>query len=33
MEFFWLVYKLEEEVKRVGGRVYFILGNYEIMNL
>jgi len=29
----WLIYKLEVEAKRFGGRVHFILGNHEIMNI
>lgn len=32
-EALWLVYKLEEEAERAGGRVHFILGNHETMNL
>lgn len=32
-ECLWLIYKLEEEAKRSGGRVHFILGNHETMNL
>lgn len=26
---YWLIYKLEEEARRVGGRVHFLLGNHE----
>lgn len=29
----WLVYKLEAEAERAGGRVHFILGNHEEMNM
>ena len=29
----WLIYKLEQEAKKAGGHVHFILGNHEIMNL
>lgn len=29
----WLIYKLEEEAKNVGGKIHFILGNHEVMNL
>ena len=32
-EALWLVYKLEAEAKKAGGRVHFILGNHETMNL
>lgn len=32
-ECLWLIYKLEEEAKKSGGRVHFILGNHETMNL
>lgn len=32
-EALWLVYKLEEEAQKAGGRVHFILGNHETMNL
>ncbi|MEM9983649.1 MAG: metallophosphoesterase [Bacteroidota bacterium] len=28
----WLIYQLEEQAKRSGGKVHFILGNHEIMN-
>lgn len=28
----WLIYKLEEQAKKDGGKVHFILGNHEIMN-
>jgi hypothetical protein len=28
----WLIYKLEAEAKKAGGKVHFILGNHEIMN-
>ena len=33
METLWLIYKLEEEAKKAGGYVHFILGNHETMNL
>jgi len=29
----WLIYKLEQEAEKVGGKVHYILGNHEIMNL
>jgi hypothetical protein len=29
----WLIYKLEAEAERTGGKVHFILGNHEVMNL
>jgi hypothetical protein len=29
----WLIYRLEEQALREGGKVHFILGNHEIMNL
>lgn len=32
-ECLWLIYKLEQEAERAGGKVHFILGNHEIMNL
>jgi hypothetical protein len=32
-EVLWLIYKLEEEALVAGGRVHFILGNHEILNL
>jgi hypothetical protein len=32
-EVLWLIYKLEEEALAAGGRVHFILGNHEILNL
>lgn len=32
-ECLWLVYKLESEAEAAGGKVHFILGNHEIMNL
>jgi calcineurin-like phosphoesterase family protein len=28
----WLIYKLEEQAEKKGGKVHFILGNHEIMN-
>lgn len=32
-ETLWLVYKLEQEAEKVGGKVHFVLGNHETMNL
>jgi Calcineurin-like phosphoesterase. len=32
-ECLWLIYKLENEAEKQGGRVHFILGNHEMMNL
>ncbi len=32
-ECLWLVYKLESEAEEAGGKVHFILGNHEVMNL
>lgn len=32
-EVLWLIYKLEQEAEDVGGKVHFILGNHEILNL
>lgn len=32
-ETLWLIYKLESEAEKAGGKVHFILGNHEIMNL
>lgn len=32
-ECLWLCYKLEAEAAAAGGRVHFILGNHEVMNL
>jgi len=29
----WLIYKLEEEAKRAGGHVHFVIGNHEEMNM
>lgn len=29
----WLIYKLEQEALQHGGRVHYILGNHEVMNL
>jgi len=29
----WLIYKLEQEARTAGGRVHFLLGNHELMNL
>lgn len=32
-ECLWLIYKLEYEAEAAGGKVHFILGNHEVMNL
>jgi len=32
-ECLWLIYKLEAEAEAAGGKVHFILGNHEVMNL
>lgn len=32
-ECLWLIYKLESEAERQEGKVHFILGNHEVMNL
>lgn len=32
-ECLWLIYKLEAEAEKAGGKVHFILGNHEILNL
>ena len=32
-ETLWLIYALEEKAERQGGKVHFVLGNHEIMNL
>jgi len=32
-ECLWLIYKLETEAEIAGGKVHFILGNHEVMNL
>lgn len=32
-ECLWLIYKLEQEAAQQGGRVHFILGNHERMNM
>ena len=32
-ECLWLIYKLETEAENAGGKVHFILGNHEVMNL
>lgn len=29
----WLIYKMENDAEKKGGKVHFILGNHEIMNL
>lgn len=33
MECLWLIYRLEEKAQKDGGKVHFILGNHEIMNM
>lgn len=32
-ETLWLIYKLEAEAEAAGGKIHFILGNHEMMNL
>lgn len=32
-ECLWLIYKLEDEAIKAGGKVHFILGNHELMNM
>ncbi|RTQ52537.1 hypothetical protein EJV47_05870 [Hymenobacter gummosus] len=32
-ECLWLLYKLEAEAAQAGGKVHFLLGNHEVMNL
>jgi hypothetical protein len=32
-ECLWLIYKLENEASAAGGRVHFLIGNHEVMNL
>jgi len=32
-ECLWLIYKLESEAETAGGKVHFILGNHEVLNL
>lgn len=32
-ETLWLIYHLERQAEKVGGKVHFILGNHEIMNM
>ena len=29
----WLIYKLEQQAKKAGGHVHFLLGNHELLNL
>ena len=29
----WLIYKLEQEAPKFGGKIHFILGNHEVMNI
>ncbi len=32
-ECLWLIYKLEGEAEKAGGKVHFIMGNHDVMNL
>ena len=32
-ECLWLIYKLEQEAEKAGGKVHFVLGNHELMNI
>lgn len=32
-EIFWLIYKLEKQAEKQGGKVHFVLGNHELMVL
>lgn len=32
-ETLWLIYHLEQEAEKTGGKVHFILGNHELMNM
>lgn len=32
-ECLWLLYKLDSEAEKAGGKVHFILGNHEVLNL
>jgi hypothetical protein len=32
-ECLWLIYKLEQEAEAAGGKVHFILGNHEVINM
>jgi len=32
-ECLWLIYKLESEAAAAGGKIHFILGNHEVLNL
>jgi hypothetical protein len=32
-ECLWLIYKLEHEAEKAGGKVHYILGNHELMNM
>lgn len=32
-EVLWLIYKLEDEAAAAGGKVHYILGNHEVLNL
>ncbi len=33
MQVLWFIYKLEQEAEKFGGKVHYILGNHEIMNM
>ncbi len=33
MSVLWLIYKLEYQSERAGGKVHFILGNHDVMNI
>lgn len=32
-ELLWFIYKLEQEAEKSGGKVHFVLGNHEVMNM
>jgi hypothetical protein len=32
-EVLWLIYKMEDEAEAAGGKVHYILGNHEVLNL
>jgi hypothetical protein len=32
-DIFWLIYKLEKQAEKAGGKVHFLLGNHEVMVL
>ena len=29
----WLIYSLEEQAEKAGGKVHFVLGNHDLMNM